>query len=148
MIMKPLGINRVVIAVRDIDRAVRFYSELLGATFHDASAGAERFGIKAALSWDAGIELVAPLPGRESFIARSIEESGEGLRQVIFAVDDVDEVRLKAEEMGVGVEQTIELTQDQLREYFQDRFGKFKEYVLNPADTCGAQIVVGQFDRK
>ena len=146
--MKPLGINRVVIAVRDIDRAVRFYSELLGATFHDASAGAERFGIKAALSWDAGIELVAPLPGRESFIARSIEESGEGLRQVIFAVDDVDEVRLKAEEMGVGVEQTIELTQDQLREYFQDRFGKFKEYVLNPADTCGAQIVVGQFDRK
>jgi len=148
VIMKPLGINRVVIAVRDIDRAVRFYSELLGATFHDASAGAERFGIKAALSWDAGIELVAPLPGRESFIARSIEESGEGLRQVIFAVDDVDEVRLKAEEMGVGVEQTIELTQDQLREYFQDRFGKFKEYVLNPADTCGAQIVVGQFDRK
>ena len=134
--------------MRDLDRAVRFYSELLGATFHDASAGAERFGIKAALSWDAGIELVAPLLGRDSFIARSIEESGEGLRQVIFAVDDVDEARLKAEEMGVGVEQTIDLTQDQLREYFRDRFGKFKEYVLNPADTCGAQIVVGQFDWK
>jgi methylmalonyl-CoA/ethylmalonyl-CoA epimerase len=146
--MKPLGINRVVIAVRDIDRAVRFYSELLGATFHDASAGAECFGIKAALSWDAGIELVAPLPGRDSVIARSIEEQGEGLRQVIFAVDDVDEARVKTEEMGVGVVQTIDLTQDQLREYFRDRFGKFKEHVLNPADTCGAQIVVGQFDRK
>ena len=146
--MKPLGINRVVIAVRDLDRAVRFYSELLGATFQDASAGAERFGIKAALSGDAGIELVAPLPGRDSLIARSIEESGEGLRQVIFAVDDVDEARVKAEEMGIGVEQTIELTQDQLRQYFRDRFGKFKEHVLNPADTCGTQLVVGQFERK
>jgi catechol 2,3-dioxygenase-like lactoylglutathione lyase family enzyme len=146
--MKPLGINRVVIAVRDLDRAVRFYSELLGATFHDASAGAEPFGIKAALSWDAGIELVAPLPGRDSVIARSIEESGQGLRQVIFAVDDVDEARLKLEHMGIGVVQTIEFTHDQLREYFKDRFGKFKEYVLNPADTCGAQLVVGQFDRK
>ena len=146
--MKPLGINRVVIAVRDLDRAVRFYSELLGATFHDASAGAEPFGIRAALSWDAGIELVAPLPGRDSVIARSIEESGEGLRQVIFAVDDVDEARLKVEQMGIRVVQTIEFTQDQLREYFKDRFGKFKEYILNPTDTCGAQLVVGQFDRK
>ena len=148
MTMKPLGINRIVIAVRDLDRAVRFYSELLGATFHDASAAAEPFGIKAALSWDAGVELVAPLPNRDSVIARSIEERGEGLQQVIFAVDDVDEAWVKVGEMGIGVVQTIELNQDQLREYFQDRFGKFKEYVLNPADTCGAQLVVGQFDRK
>ena len=146
--MKPLGINRVVIAVRDLDRAVHFYSDLLGATFHDASVGAERFGIKAALSWDAGIELVAPLPGRDSVISRSIEEQGEGLRQVIFAVDNVDETRAKAEEMGIGVVQTIELTEDELRRYFHDMFGKFKEHVLNPADICGAQLVVGQFDRK
>ena len=146
--MKPLGVNRAVIAVRDLDKAVGIYSKLLNTTFFYVTTTAEPFGIDAALSWDAGIEICAPLPGRDSVISRSIEEQGEGLRQVIFAVDNVDETRAKAEEMGIGVVQTIELTEDDLRRYFHDMFGKFKEHVLNPADTCGAQLVVGQFDRK
>ena len=34
--MKPLGVNRVTIAVKDIDKGKELYSELLGATFHSA----------------------------------------------------------------------------------------------------------------
>lgn len=146
--MKPLGINRVVIAVKDLDKAVRFYSELLGATFEDASAGAEPFGVRAAISWDGGIELVAPLPDRDSVIARSIEKHGEGVRNVIFAVDDIEEARAKMEKMGIGVIQTIEFKEDQLKKNFRGRFTKFKEYILNPANIGGAQLVIGQFDQK
>lgn len=146
--MKPLGVNRVVIAVKDLDSAIRFYSQLLGATFFDASAGAESFGVRAAISWDGGIELVSPLPGRDSLIARLIEKRGEGLQGVVFAVEDVEEAKAKAEKMGIGVVQTIEFKEDQLQKLFGGRFTKFKEYILNPANTGGIQVVLGQFDTK
>ena len=144
--MKPLGVNRVVIAVKDLDSATSFYSQLLSAIFYDASAGAESFGVRAAISWDSGIELVAPIPGRDSFIARLIEKRGEGLQGVVFAVDDVEEAKAKAEKMGIGVIQTIEFKGEQLKKLFGGRFTKFKEYILNPTNTGGIQVVLGQFD--
>ena len=66
--MKPKGVNRVVVAVKDLEKAIDIYSKLLGATFYDVSAGSEQFGIKAAISWDAGIELCAPIAGTNSYI--------------------------------------------------------------------------------
>lgn len=146
--MKPLGVNRVVIAVKDLDSAVRFYSQLLGATFYDASAGAESFGVRAAISWDAGVELVSPISGRDSFVARAIDKRGEGLQGVVFAVDDVENAKSQAEKMGIGVIQSIEFTEEQLRKLFGGKFTKFKEYLLSPAQTSGIQVVLGQFDRR
>ena len=58
------GVNRIMIAVRDLDRAKQLYSDLLGATFIDAHWTGEPFGIAVSIAWDAGIELRAPLPGR------------------------------------------------------------------------------------
>jgi len=146
--MRPRGVNRVTIAVKDLDKGIALYSRLLGATFHDQSTPAEPYGLRCAISWDAGIELVAPLPGRSSFAEKHIAKHGEGLMGVVFAVDDVDEARQRAEEMVIGVLALIEYDQDQIREYHQDMFKKYKEYMLNPADTYGVGVVLGQIEPK
>jgi len=148
-IMKPKGVNKVVIAaVRDFDKGIEFYSKLLGATFDDVSATGEPFGLKVAFSWDAGMEICAPIPGRDSYVEAFIEEHGEGLMSVIFAFDDVDEALGRAEEMGISVTHLIEYDQDEIRQHYEDRFKKYKEVVLNAADCYGAGVILGQIELK
>ena len=53
------GVNRVVIVVKDIERASQLFSELLGTTFYDAGV-VDRFGVKAMVSWEGGLELISP----------------------------------------------------------------------------------------
>ena len=146
-ILKPLGVNRITIAVSDLDKAVDIFSRLLNTTFFYATATAEPYGINAALSWDAGIELCAPVPGRKSDISEFIEKRGEGLMSVYFSVDDVEEARARAEELGAGIKATVEFNKDEIDRYFQARFRTFKEYLLaDTSVTCGARIILGQFD--
>ena len=148
-IMKPLGVNRVTIAVKDLEKGMALYSKLLGATFHSAkSDDAESYGFRVAMSWDAGIELVSPLPGRDSFVGTSIEKRGEGVVGVVFAVDDVDEARERAEKLGIRIWSAIDYSQEEIDKYLQGRFKKYKEYMLNPDDTFGAGPVVGQIEPK
>jgi len=147
--MKPRGVNRVTIAVKDLQTGTEVYSKLLGATFHSANAeDAATFGIQVAMSWDAGIELVAPLPDRDSFVRKFIEERGEGLMGVVFAVDDVDEARDAAEKLGAQVWHAIDYSQDQIDKHLQGRFKKYKEYMLSPTGTCGVGPVIAQIEPK
>lgn len=146
--MRPKGVNRVVIAVKDLDGAMATYSRLLGATFHDASAGAEPFGVRVAMSWDAGIELCSPLPGRNSYIEQIIEKQGEGLVGVVCCVDDVEEARSRAREMGVPVLATIDYDQKTIDEQLQGRFKKYKEYMLGADQLCGVGVIIGQIEPK
>ena len=143
---KPRGVNRVTIALKDLDKGITLYSRLLGATFHDQSTSAEPYGLRCAISCDVGIELVAPLPGRDSFAEKHIAKYGDGLMGVVATVDDVDEGRQGAEGMGIGALSLIEYDKNQIREYHQDMFKKYKEYMLNPADIYGVGMVLGQIE--
>ena len=146
--MKTKGVNRVVFLVKDIDKAVATYSRLLNTTFYPAAV-AEKDGLRASLSYDAGIEIVSPLPGAESprakALAQALETHGEGLHTVIFSVDNVEEGRRKAEEMGIGVTGKIEFDKAEIKRSFQGKFKSYIEYSLNPAQTHGAFVVLGQF---
>lgn len=146
--MKPKGVNRVVIAVRDLDAAMETYSRLLGATFHDTSAGAEPFGVRVAMSWDAGIELCSPLPGRNSYVEKIIKENGEGLVGVVFCVDDVEEAYSRADEMGISVLATVDYDQKTIDQYLEGRFKKYKEYMLSGDPLRGVGMIVGQIEPK
>jgi len=144
--VRPLGINRVTIAVRDLERGKEVFSRLLGATFHPAGEeDAARFGVRVAISWDAGIELVSPLPGRESPVARFLEERGEGLMGVVFAVDDLGEARRRAEEMGVPVWHELDYSQEEIDRRLQGRFSRYREIMLGSRGTCGVAPVIGEF---
>lgn len=107
--MTARGVNRVTIVVRDLNHGKAFYSQLLGATFHSMNdADAEKFGIRVAAAWDAGIELVSPIPGRESTASQFLEKHGEGLMGVVFEVDDVDAAKAAAEQLGVRATYALE----------------------------------------
>lgn len=146
--MKAKGVNRVIIAVRDLEKAVALYSKLLGAAFHDVTEGAESYGVRTFISWDAGIELCAPLPGRNSYIEQIINKRGEGLVGAVFCVDDVDAVHDKAKEMGIGVVALIEYDQEQIDRHLGGLFRKYKEYMLRSADVNGVGAIVGQIEPK
>jgi len=142
------GVNRVVMAVRDLDAGRAFYEDLLGCTFtpgDDAEAAA--FGVKVMFAWDAGIELVAPLPGRESHIETILAERGEGLIGVVWAVDDADRTRERGAELGVQTFFTLNYDQEQIDAKLQGRFSRYYEHFLAAAGPLGdLQVVVGEFD--
>lgn len=146
--MKPKGINRVVMAVKDLEKAIDVYSRLLGATFHDVSAGSEEFGVRAVISWDAGIELCAPIAGKNSYIEQIIKKRGEGLVGVVFCVDDVEQACAQAKEMGISVLSSLDYDQGQIDEQLQGRFKKYKWYMLNARDLCGVGAFIGQIEPK
>ena len=147
--MKPLGVNRVTIAVNDLEKGKELYSELLGATFHPANdEDAEALGVRVAMSWDAGIELVSPIPERESIIKQIIDTRGEGVLGVVFNVDDVDQAKEVADKRGIAIWHTVDYSQEEIDRFLQGRFKKYKEYMLSPEGTFGAGPIIGQIEPK
>jgi 4-hydroxyphenylpyruvate dioxygenase-like putative hemolysin len=133
------GINRVVIVVKDIEKASKLYSGLLGVKFHDAGV-VDRFGVRAMLSWEAGIELVSPTTSKGD-VASFMKKNGEGIYAVVFNVDDADQAAERARALGVRIKDTIEMSQS-------PAFNKFKELLLDQEDTHGAFILLGQIEMK
>ena len=133
------GVNRVVIAVKDIEKAGRLFSELLGAKFYDAGV-VDRFKVKAMVSWDGGVELISPIT-EDSDAARFLREKGEGVYTVIFNVDNADQAASRAKALGIRETGIIEFDQHPL-------FKKFKEILLAPEDTFGVFVALAQIEMK
>ena len=95
--MKTLGIDHVVIAVRDIEKAAKFFSELFETSFEDLEPpdGVE---VRTKICTE-GIELITPLTAQNA-VAKFLDDKGEGLYGISFrvvnaqeAADDVTEKR-------------------------------------------------------
>jgi methylmalonyl-CoA/ethylmalonyl-CoA epimerase len=148
-VTRQRGVNRVVMAVRDIEAGRAFYERLLGCTFHHGNdEEAAQFGVRMLFSWDGGVELVAPIEGADSYIEAIIEEKGEGLIGVVWAVADADASKAAAQELGVGSFFTLDYSQEQIDENLQGRFRRYYEHFLSgggsPLGT--ASVLVGEFD--
>jgi methylmalonyl-CoA/ethylmalonyl-CoA epimerase len=96
-------IAHIGIAVGDLEKQVKFYSDTLGFSFEGYEDLPKR-GLKIGL-FDIGgvkIELLQPT-GADSAIAKFLEEKGEGIHHVAFEVNDIkgELGRLKA--AGVGL---------------------------------------------
>jgi hypothetical protein len=92
-----------------------------------------------AVSWDAGIELVAPLSMEDGgSIAERIKQSGEGWVSVMFNVRDLDETceRLK----GFGYEPTYLNSGLTGIEPWMDRFARIDEASFDPSLFGGLYI--------
>ncbi len=143
------GVNRVVMAVRDIEAGRAFYEELLGCTFHHGNDDeAAAFGVRMLFSWDAGIELVAPIEGRDSHIEKILDERGEGMIGVVWAVDDADAAKAAGEKLGVSTFHTLDYSPEQIAADLQGRFSRYYEHFMGGADTPlgNASVLVGEFD--
>lgn len=89
----------IIVYPENLDKYVERFSKLLNVSFDD-SIYAEDAGVKAALAWDAGLEIVAPLRQEGRYWDR-LQRFGEGCTVLIFGVDDIDEAAARANEMGV-----------------------------------------------
>jgi methylmalonyl-CoA/ethylmalonyl-CoA epimerase len=148
-VIRQRGVNRVVMAVRDLDAGRIFYERLLGCTFHHGDdEEAARFGVRVLFSWDGGVELVAPIEGADSHIETIIAEKGEGLIGVVWAVADADASKAAAEEQGAGSFFTLDYSQEEIDDHLQGRFRRYYEHFLAGADSPlgSASVLVGEFD--
>lgn len=147
--MKQRGVNRVTMAVWDLEKGKEFYTKLLGAKFEPVNdADAEAYGVRCSIAWNAGVELVSPVEGRESRIRTMLEEHGEGLVGVIFAVEDVDASRDEAVKADIPIVAGLDYTQQQIDDHLQGRFTKYKEHFLGAGGPLSAGVVLGEFEDK
>lgn len=107
------GVNRIMIAVRDLEAAKKKYQNLLGADFLDFHWTGEAFGIAVSIAWNAGIELCAPLEGREetSAVSGFLAEKGEGIMSVFFNVEDGDAAMERASSHGYRCVHALDYSQ-------------------------------------
>ena len=144
------GVNRVMIAVHDLAKAKRDYCDLLGATFIDADWTGEPWGINVAIAWDAGIELCAPMPGREndSAVSQFLAHRGEGIMNVFFGVDDGDAAYARAKGQGFGQVNALDYTQEEIDLHLGGLFTRFQEITLDSSKRCGFAITLARIDEK
>ena len=144
------GVNRVMIAVHDIEKAKRQYSDLLGATFRDADWTGQPFGINVSIAWDAGIELCAPMPGREgdSAVSQFLAQRGEGVMNVFFGVDDGDAANERALAHGYGCVNALDYTQEEIDLHLDGLFARYQEFTLASNARCGFAVTLARIDEK
>lgn len=141
------GINRIVVAVWDFEAGKRFFEQLLDAEFapENDDGEAAKFGVRVAMAWDAGVELVSPLPGVDSAIRTELEANGEGLKGVVFAVADADASRDAAERLGLPTYYSLDYDQATIDRKCQGRFAMFKEHFLSVRAPLSGTVLVGEF---
>jgi len=99
--------------MKELDRAVRFFSELLGTTFSEILSSPPEaeggFGVKASVCNfnGVGIELIAP-NDPEGLLAKTLERRGEGIWAISVKVPDIDEAIAEVESRGLRVIRKIE----------------------------------------
>ena len=110
------GISHIGIAVRNLDEAIKVYTETLGAKLEEIHRAPEA-GMTAAMLSVGGdkLELMEPI-GTEGAIAKFLESRGEGVQHICLEVDDIDKtleflsakgVRLIDEKAREGLEGRI-----------------------------------------
>lgn len=148
--MNLKGINRIIVAVNDLEKSKRYYSELLGANFNDANWTGENYGINVAISWDAGIELCAPMKGREddSAVSQFLKMNGEGVLNVVFNYKDAGKAVQNSNSMDVQCLHSLDYTQKEIDDHLDGLFCKYEEHVLNSSGNCGFSITIAQITEK
>ena len=148
--MSVRGVNRIIVAVRELEPAKRYYRDLLGADFQDAHWTGEPFGIGVSIAWNVGIELCAPLPGREqnSAVSAFLARHGEGVMNVYFDVDDAESALARATACDVACQHALDYSQAEIDEHLGGQFGRYQEFVLGTAARCGFGISLARIEPK
>jgi methylmalonyl-CoA/ethylmalonyl-CoA epimerase len=138
--MQIEGVLKVGIAVKDMDKAVRFYSDNLGLVPSEIVAY-EPFGMRYCML-DMGessfLELMEPTAPK-SPIARFIESHGEGLQHLSLRVADIEEAVAELKGKGFRFVQDAPLREDV-------SFGTAKFIFVQPQSTGGVLIQLVQLE--
>ena len=146
------GISRLIIGVKDMDKALEFFSEVFEVDFVEMKGPlVEAGGVRIAISVDKKLELLSPIyplkdvspnPPDPNTLAKLLEERGDGiLYALVFKVEDATKAAADAERKGIGIVTTLELEQG-------EPFTKsnYKEVVLNEDDTLDIKMAFAEYE--
>jgi hypothetical protein len=100
--------------LENIEHYVGKLSALTGRSFHGPVDRAD-LGARVFISWEGGLEIIAPLDMDTPFTAQCrarLGQNGEGLWTVVFGVPDIQEARARAERLGYQTSDLIENPED------------------------------------
>ncbi len=101
------GFDHVVIAMRDIASGVAAYETLLG---RQANPPKSTDGIASALiaTSNLSVELLAPVGDSDGAtrLRAALDDGGEGLKSLVFAVADIEQMHRRCERVGLAAEET------------------------------------------
>ncbi|MCH7667427.1 MAG: VOC family protein [Acidobacteria bacterium] len=145
--MTQHGVNRIVVGTWDIEGSKHFFADLLGATFIDTPLqDTEAFGLRVSMAFDAGIELSSPLEGVDSALAAMLTERGEGIVGVVFAVEDADAAKTRAEALGQKPFYSLDYSREEIERQLGGAFRTYKEHFFAIADPLNATMLLGEFE--
>lgn len=129
--LKAEKLDRVHIAVKDLDKAAKFFSKMLGTNFSRVSMENEDLQIKVVMS-PIGLELVAPT-SPSSALAKFLETRGEGLFSLCFKVANIEEAIEHFQSLGMRLMMRLES-------------GGLKEAQFHPKGCLGVSIFVTEYE--
>jgi len=129
--MRIEKIDRIAVGVVDLEKAIDFFSDLLGIKFDLPVEELESIGSRGVYS-SFGLELVGALGRGPDLIERFIEKKGEGVFAVVLKVDDMEEGVRHFKEKGLRV----------MGEWSS---GGIREVAFHPKDSYGIQIVLAEY---
>ena len=133
--MEIKNVERVAIAVRELEPARAFFESVLGAEFAGIEDVADQ-GFRYQPFTVAGFTMELLCPYEEtSVIARFIEKRGPGVHHVSFQVDDLDEALASLAEAGVTAVHRIEYPDEVTFEKFH-----WREAFVHPAQAFGVLL--------
>ena len=124
-------IDRVVLAVKNLEKTKQFFEDLLNIKFDKVLVDEKNQMVKAIYS-SIGLELVEPT-SPNSAVAKFLEKRGEGLYAVVFKVSNLDSSTLKFKEKGIRSVGNLEI-------------GGLKEIIFHPKDSHGMMIILCEYE--
>jgi len=150
--MKVTGLDRVEFMVRDIDKAVEFFSTKFGMEFKELSKDiSERDGVRSFVCHETHIHLVSPIlplpdnappPMRKTI--ELLKEKETVFMALTFMVDDPTKAAAELEQQGVGIQQhKYEASHD----YASIGMDNFAQVMTFADETFGLVMGFAKYDR-
>jgi hypothetical protein len=125
----------------------RFFADLLGATFVDTPLEeTEAFGLRVSMAFNAGLELSSPLDGVDSALSSTLKKRGEGIVGVVFALDDADAAKERAETLGQRPFYSLDYSISEIERQLGGAFRTYKEHFFAMGDPLNTTVLLGEFD--
>jgi catechol 2,3-dioxygenase-like lactoylglutathione lyase family enzyme len=118
--MRVKGMDRVVIMVRDIDKALEFFSQKLGMEFKELDKNiSERDGVRSYVCHQTHVHLISPILPLPENAAPPMRKRVDLLRKneaifnaLTFMVDDKAKVEAELKQQGITIQHRYEASPD------------------------------------
>ena len=131
--LKVEKVDHIHIYVNDLQKAVEFFSDVLGTKFGATIRDEKTFGLKSAID-PLGLELIEGI-GPQSPICRHVAKKGEGLAAISFKVANLDEAVEVLQSKGLTLVGRIKL-------------GHIREAQFHPRDAHGVMIELAEYEEE